>query len=1813
MSLIKIIFKYLKYYSKAFLSKNNQIKQQILALLIDSLMKKNFVQLLIFLLYLFIAFAQIPQQNACGIPGCMSCLQNISVCLICENNLTYNRSIQICERRQDQLPSTYFDLSSTNNNLSYCHPSCKSCSGSSAQNCIECWDGYRPVTDSENQFIQCVSCGISNCQRCNKLNICLKCQSGYFLDLTSNACRKCQVQDCLDCSLGAESCNKCIAPLVFNQTSKACQSNNNNCNYGEYQLPSGKCNQCHQACKSCFDSGDYSCYECKQGYFFNLQNICISCNSNCLCSEFPQNCKFCLQNLNLLANRCVSQCGKGFYAENKVCKPCPPQCADCLNQNFCTSCLDNSQYILLSNSCVLRCNESQYVQMALDDQQRWLNMQYNQINTSSLTCNQCSPSCKTCILQSNRCTSCLQGYILFQNKCIKNCPQGYYQSFGENQQPICQKCQYPCNECTSSNFCLSCQSGFSLWQNGVCGYDYQVVGQCSIDQYQFQSMCFDQCPQGSLVVGRRCFCQNGCSQCTYISGSNSISCTKCLYRYFYTYKEQCIATCPPLAFIQETPTKACTNFCSNGTQVRQILLKGRFCSDNCDSNISNTQGICNQIDCDKGQYFDNNKYQNQLKLNQNIKNLQQFCTPCHPACLTCTGPSQYECIVCKQQLFITPGPLETCPLGCTNKTQSVLVQALPNSQTKQVTCVQCQNGYVPQNVTNNNNILQIVCVQNIECLKDQTKLVVQNSQNSYGYVCKQQIVCPSYTQPNYNTGQCDLISTFFTFQLDNNKQIKQKYTYQDTLNYQFQSTINTMLIINSVYLNDNKICCGDQKVSTYDFNSQILPSNYASIQYNNKLSLNLQIGNMNFVLVQNFQILQIINGIFSISPLRGFVDSDQFTIQISDFLLDGLQFEDYTLKYQIFMQYFQNDCLNYQNFTLFLFDQNYLQQNQVPLSLLFQFKFPYVYCAQQTRVYLKVYNDLISTITYVDINLDIFQQQQFQISPILNYTVQTLKIPQDSQSQQWKAIALVQKLILNNIIQPVDLDTTNIQNLNLLKLLSNTPYFQMNCQNACTSNGICINDTNSYFDRCNCSQDFKGESCQWKIDDLEYLSLQFDELMGNYVSEFGLIIQNRDFDSNRFLTALNTLLYIVSFRDYFDQKSQIRLLNFIQILNSSDIYLCLSIYKTKASFSQLVSASEILLNIFDKVYDLLKKLRIQNQNISEQIISNIKSVLSCIRQSLNLKDQSYYQFAQTSITVSINLLEEKNIKPPIIRAKDQSYQIKLSDPLLNQYGDQDISVQVLAFPFIQEFQIQDPSNIAIASSKIIDIGLFQTKKNISEQLKITFPIQINILSYAYLFNISPEQQSQIFLTACGYQSQSQDQNYKIDNNQTSASMQNIICLSKNNQRIEAFFGNNFNIPNNNNDKNKKDGKDNDKNQIGKPKCILTLVNSIIIFGVGSMASFIVFKVKQLETTQISDGQISGLKEEDKNKNVDKKDLPSIPENPIIQEGVNIIALGEILEENKIQKKRKSKILTLPINSIELFRRNQEQNNLSQLQNQRIEIILSQENIMRQENQNPVDFRQQSFINLNASNMIQNQVRQQKNENKDINIIQIEEQKEKCSSETDTLPKGIPIENPQIKVNRIKQGEEDNVNNNKSISDYFSIKSFTKYLQNTPAHVRIFIFFSQAALIQFMVISFFLKVNFLNCKQKEKLDSESFVLTILQSLALKNLTQYLFPIIYLLLSKIEIYLRQTNSFFYKNIVKGLYINIINILIVCAINIVANNLGSSQVSEFLIIYFITVIIDMIVLDLVILFIQKKINSCKLIEDSLILKNYNFKLEA
>ena len=88
-------------------------------------------------------------------------------------------------------------------------------------------------------------------------------------------------------------------------------------------------------------------------------------------------------------------------------------CNTCINENKCKSCIDN--YFYFSNlcyECAKNCETTYNNCKCLICQKGYYFDIYK--------CFKCNSNCKTCIVSSTRCTSCNNGYLLSNNKCIYN-------------------------------------------------------------------------------------------------------------------------------------------------------------------------------------------------------------------------------------------------------------------------------------------------------------------------------------------------------------------------------------------------------------------------------------------------------------------------------------------------------------------------------------------------------------------------------------------------------------------------------------------------------------------------------------------------------------------------------------------------------------------------------------------------------------------------------------------------------------------------------------------------------------------------------------------------------------------------------------------------------------------------------------------------------------------------------------------------------------------------------------------------------------------------------------------------------------------------------------------------------------------------------------------------------------------------------------------------------------------------------------------------------------------------------------------------
>ena len=85
-------------------------------------------------------------------------------------------------------------------------------------------------------------------------------------------------------------------------------------------------------------------------------------------------------------------------------------------------------------------------------------------------CKICDSSCQTCDGTSSTCTSCQLDRVLMENKCLENCPNGFFknENMNANINSECEKCGEYCTSCSSSSQCLKCTNNTFELISGKC-------------------------------------------------------------------------------------------------------------------------------------------------------------------------------------------------------------------------------------------------------------------------------------------------------------------------------------------------------------------------------------------------------------------------------------------------------------------------------------------------------------------------------------------------------------------------------------------------------------------------------------------------------------------------------------------------------------------------------------------------------------------------------------------------------------------------------------------------------------------------------------------------------------------------------------------------------------------------------------------------------------------------------------------------------------------------------------------------------------------------------------------------------------------------------------------------------------------------------------------------------------------------------------------------------------------------------------------------------------------------------------------------
>jgi hypothetical protein len=578
--------------------------------------------------------------EACAIP-CLTCSSSASSCLSCTSNAySYDEVLMTCSLR-------------------ICHPSCQTCFGPLASNCIT------PILEKmldRSNFAE-PSTG--------------KCLLGFYWNSPTGQCSSCH-QSCEQCSGPARTdCITCASDKF--KWRGICTSNPNNC-----QLYNGQtldpvtedCVACGANCLVC-SASDSICEFCQNGHYPALGapfilGFCIPCSANSVyCSQkAPIMPLLCASGFEYRSgpDRCIPRCRYGLFFDGTTCTSCNTSCGLCTGgtNKRCTFChpkdfLYRATAVSSDTECLPAVDRSG--SFFYDPARLRCSYPFQTCSTAMIpttcfdgffqvgnSCDTCHPGCKTCYNLADECTSCWPGFAhepstktcrmicrsfeyfhLAQNRCqlcnpnCKSCSPGPLQQgnactgcypgfFISNHLsfPSCRHCHSSCRTCISaaSNACLTCPPTHT--------HD-PLTNKCNILP----------CEPGSYRdqgTGRCIWCHKYCTTC---DGPSPLDCLSCMTGYAL------VSSSDPPVPIATGPAR-CQRECLTGyypssSAPNECLL--------CDSSCATCTGPgrVSCLTCVTGHYLEGTQ-----------------CLPCHHWCASCSQESSFKCSSCYPTYQLQP-------------------------------------------------------------------------------------------------------------------------------------------------------------------------------------------------------------------------------------------------------------------------------------------------------------------------------------------------------------------------------------------------------------------------------------------------------------------------------------------------------------------------------------------------------------------------------------------------------------------------------------------------------------------------------------------------------------------------------------------------------------------------------------------------------------------------------------------------------------------------------------------------------------------------------------------------------------------------------------------------------------------------------------------------------------------------------------------------------------------------------------------------------------------------------------------------------
>ncbi|ELP90997.1 fibroblast growth factor receptor 1 precursor, putative [Entamoeba invadens IP1] len=374
-----------------------------------------------------------------------------------------------------------------------------------------------------NQNNMCVDCkqnmlNTNGCQLYNGNVISTKCDVNYVMDIINNKCIVSEMcltyvsGDCVDCDNSVHRViknNLCIEK-TYDKCVKyhiteciICEEN--------YLISNGKCTSKGEL--NCENSNQFTCVKCEDNYhnvIYSLDEYCqantdnikfqkstnnsttiLECSDNYLLSN-----NLCIQKVDklnikksddtlctILTPKGCLKCVNGFYLDNsKNCVKCSNNCVECYNDTYCLSCNKTSNLFLTTNNSCQSLEILNNTCKLLMPTKTSCAICYDGYLRENGDCVPCDVSCATC-LETKKCLTCKENYFLIQSesflcqsydnltRCLHKtphgctlCDDGYYV---DTQIPRCFKCDSNCDNCVTSQSCVTCSIDYILINN-VC-------------------------------------------------------------------------------------------------------------------------------------------------------------------------------------------------------------------------------------------------------------------------------------------------------------------------------------------------------------------------------------------------------------------------------------------------------------------------------------------------------------------------------------------------------------------------------------------------------------------------------------------------------------------------------------------------------------------------------------------------------------------------------------------------------------------------------------------------------------------------------------------------------------------------------------------------------------------------------------------------------------------------------------------------------------------------------------------------------------------------------------------------------------------------------------------------------------------------------------------------------------------------------------------------------------------------------------------------------------------------------------------------